>query len=80
MPSKGPGSRSDKTMSKQVIENLKAKFGDRVEVYEHSHKRAYVAVSNDDWMTVLRHMYEVEGGRLSTATGSDRSTGVVLSM
>ncbi|MBC8450626.1 NADH-quinone oxidoreductase subunit C [bacterium] len=65
-------------MSKQALENLKAKFGDRVEIYEHNHKRAYVAVSNDDWIAVTRHMYEVEHGRLTTATGSDRSTGVEL--
>jgi NADH-quinone oxidoreductase subunit C len=65
-------------MSKQVVENLRAKFGDRAEIYEHNDRRAYVTVSNDDWLEVVRHMYEVEGGRLATATGSDRPTGVEL--
>ena len=65
-------------MSKQVIENLKAKFGDKIEIYEHNDRRAYVTVGNDDWIEVVRYMYEVEGGRLSTATGSDRPTGVEL--
>ena len=32
-------------MSKQVVENLKTKFGDRVEIYEHNDRRAYVTVS-----------------------------------
>ena len=65
-------------MSKQVLTNLKTKFGDRVEIHEHNDRRAYVTVSNEDWIEVLRYMYEVEGGRLTTATGSDRPTGVEL--
>jgi NADH-quinone oxidoreductase subunit C len=65
-------------MSKQVITNLRAKFGDRVDIYEHNDRRAYVTVSNEDWIEVCRYMYEVEGGRLTTATGSDRPTGVEL--
>lgn len=65
-------------MSKQVIENLKSKFGDRVDILERNERRVYVTVSNDDWISVLRHMYEVEKGRLATASGSDRSTGIEL--
>jgi len=65
-------------MSKRVLEALKAKFGDRVDIVERNSTRAYVTVSNEDWIPVTRHMYEEEGGRLATATGSDRSTGVEL--
>ena len=65
-------------MSKQVLEGLKARFGDRVDIVERTDRRAYVTVSNDDWIPVTRHMYEEAGGRLATATGSDRSTGVEL--
>jgi NADH-quinone oxidoreductase subunit C len=65
-------------MSKEVLTNLKAKFGDRVDIIERSGRRAYVTVSNDDWIPVTRHMYEEAGGRLTTATGSDRTTGVEL--
>jgi NADH-quinone oxidoreductase subunit C len=65
-------------MSKRVLEGLKAKFGDRVDIVERSNKRAYVTVSNEDWIPVTRHMYEEAHGRLATATGSDRSTGVEL--
>jgi NADH:ubiquinone oxidoreductase subunit C len=65
-------------MSKAVLESLKAAFGDRLDVYEHNARRAYVTVSNDDWLPVLRHMYEKERGRLCTASGSDRTTGVEL--
>jgi NADH-quinone oxidoreductase subunit C len=65
-------------MSKQVLEGLKAKFGDRVDIVERGARRAYVTVSNDDWIPVTRHMYEVAKGRLCTASGSDRTTGVEL--
>jgi NADH-quinone oxidoreductase subunit C len=65
-------------MSKQVLEGLKAKFGDRVDILERNERRAYVTVANEDWIPVTRHMYEVAHGRLATATGSDRSTGVEL--
>ena len=65
-------------MSKAVLENLRAEFGTKVEVYEHNTRRAYVTVSNEDWIPVTRHMYEKERGRLCTASGSDRTTGVEL--
>jgi len=65
-------------MSKEVLDNLRAAFGDRVEIHEHNPRRAYVTVSNDDWISVTRHMYEKERGRLCTASGSDRTTGVEL--
>ncbi|MBD3367998.1 MAG: hypothetical protein GF405_07485 [Candidatus Eisenbacteria bacterium] len=65
-------------MSKRVIENLRTQFGDRVDVYERSDRRYYVTVSNEDWIPVTRHMYEEESGRLTTASGSDKPTGVEL--
>jgi len=65
-------------MSKEVVERLKAKFGDRVDIVERSGRRAYVTVGNDDWIPVTRYMYEEERGRLCTASGSDRTTGVEL--
>lgn len=65
-------------MSKQVLTNLRAKFGDRVDIVERSPRRAYVTVDNDDWIPVTRYMYEEAKGRLATASGSDRSTGVEL--
>ena len=65
-------------MSKEVLEDLKARFGDRVDIYEHSPTRSYVTVSNDDWIPVTRYMYEEAQGRLATASGSDRPTGVEL--
>ena len=65
-------------MSKQVLEALKSKFGDRVDIFERNERRAFVTVSNDDWIPVNRHMYEEAKGRLATATGSDRTTGVEL--
>jgi NADH-quinone oxidoreductase subunit C len=65
-------------MSRSVLENLKAEFGSRVDVLEHNTRRAYVTVSNEDWIAVVRHMYEKEHGRLCTASGSDRTTGIEL--
>jgi len=65
-------------MSKEVLERLKTKFGDRVDVVERSARRVYVTVANEDWIPVTRYMYEEEKGRLCTATGSDRPTGVEL--
>jgi NADH-quinone oxidoreductase subunit C len=65
-------------MSKEVLERLRTKFGDRVDIVERSGRRAYVTVANEDWIPVTRHMYEEEKGRLATATGSDRTTGVEL--
>jgi len=65
-------------MSKEVLEHLRSEFGDRVDIVERNERRAYVTVSNEDWIAVTRFMYEEERGRLATATGSDRSTGVEL--
>ncbi len=65
-------------MSKQVLENLKARFGDRVRIVERNPRRAYVTVANEDWIPVTRYMYEEAKGRLATASGSDRPTGVEL--
>jgi NADH:ubiquinone oxidoreductase subunit C len=65
-------------MSRDVLERLKAEFGEKVAVREHNPRRAYVTVSNDDWIPVTRFMYEKEHGRLATASGSDRPTGVEL--
>ena len=65
-------------MSKEVLEGLKSRFGNRVDIYEHNPTRAYVTVATEDWIQVTRHMYEEAGGRLATASGSDRSTGVEL--
>ena len=65
-------------MSKQVIEGLRAKFGDKVQIIERGTRRVYVTVSTDDWIPVTRHMYEVAKGRLCTASGSDRTTGIEL--
>ena len=65
-------------MSKEVLEKLKAKFGDRVDVHERSARRAYVTVENENWIPVTRFMYEEAKGRLTTASGSDRPAGVEL--
>lgn len=65
-------------MSKAVLDNLRRTFGDRVAIVERNEKRAFVTVSNEDWIAVTRHMYEKEQGRLCTATGSDRPTGIEL--
>jgi NADH-quinone oxidoreductase subunit C len=65
-------------MSKEVVEHLRTKFGDRVSIVEPTARRAYVTVSNEDWIPVTRYMYEMEKGRLCTASGSDRPTGVEL--
>jgi len=65
-------------MSKTVLEHLKTEFGEKVAIHEHNTRRAYVTVSTDDWISVTRHMYEKEQGRLCTASGSDRTTGVEL--
>jgi hypothetical protein len=43
-------------MSKRVLDDLRAKFGDRVDVFERTPRRAYVTVSNDDWLEVTRYM------------------------
>jgi NADH-quinone oxidoreductase subunit C len=65
-------------MSKEVLSSLRKRFGDRVEIVERNPRRAYVTVSNDDWIPVTRFMYEEAKGRLATASGSDRTTGVEL--
>ena len=65
-------------MSKRVLDDLRAKFDDRVDIFERTPRRAYVTVSNDDWLEVTRYMFEEEKARFATATGSDRPTGVEL--
>jgi NADH-quinone oxidoreductase subunit C len=61
-----------------VIEQIKNKFKDKVEIFEKSKKRVYVNAAKDDTKDIVHYMFRDMGARFSIATAIDTRLGVEM--
>ena len=61
-----------------VLEQIKNKFKDNVDILERSKKRAYVTVGQDHAKKVAGYLFNELGARFSMATGIDTRLGVEI--
>jgi len=61
-----------------IIEEIRTKFGDKVDILQKSKKRVYISVPIDDAKDVVGFMFGILGARMSIATGLDTRTGVEM--
>ena len=61
-----------------IIEEIRTKFGNKVDIFAKSKKRVYASVSIDDAKDVVGYLFGILGARMSIATGIDTRTGVEL--
>jgi Ni,Fe-hydrogenase III component G len=55
----------------KISENLKARFGGKVDIFEKSKKRIYVTVAKPDAKDIIGYLFKDLGARMSIATGID---------
>jgi len=61
-----------------ILEQIKSKFGDRVEIFEKSKQRVYINVAKEDAKPVVRYLYQDLGARMSIATGVDTRSAIEI--
>ena len=61
-----------------ILEEIRTKFGNKVDIFVKSKKRVYVSVSPDDAKVVIGYLFRILGARMSIATGIDTRTGVEM--
>jgi Ni,Fe-hydrogenase III component G len=61
-----------------LIEKIKEKFGEKVEIFEKSHRRIYVTISKTQAKELVRYLFRDLKARFSIATGIDIRPGVEI--
>jgi len=61
-----------------VLENIKIKFKDKVDIIEKSKRRVYIDVAKDDAKDIVRCLFGDMGARFSIATAIDTRLGVEI--
>ncbi len=61
-----------------ILEEIKSKFSDKVDVFEKSKKRAYVTVAKEDAKEVVCYLFKDMGARMSIASGVDTRPGIEI--
>jgi len=61
-----------------ILEEIRTKFGNKVDILVKSKKRVYVSVSVDDAKDVIGYLFRILGARMSIATGIDTRTGIEM--
>jgi len=61
-----------------ILEEIRTKFGSKVDIFVKSKKRVYVSVSIDDAKDVIGYLFRILGARMSIATGIDTRTGIEM--
>lgn len=63
---------------RNILEQIKNKFGNKVDIFEKSKKRIYIDVAKPDAKEVIGYLYKDLGSRMSIATGTDTRTGIEI--
>lgn len=61
-----------------IVEQIRDKFKDKVEIFEKSKKRTYVTISKEDAKEVVRYLFRDLGARMSIASGVDTRPGIEI--
>ena len=61
-----------------ILEEIRTKFGNKVDIFVKSKKRVYISVSIDDAKDVIGYLFRILGARMSIATGIDTRTGIEM--
>jgi len=61
-----------------ILEQIKNRFKEKVDIFEKSKKRIYIAVAKIDAKEVIGYLFKDLKARLSIATGVDTRTGIEI--
>jgi len=61
-----------------LTEQIKNKFGDKIEMLQRSKKRIYITVAKENAKEVVRYLFSDMGARFSIATGIDNRTAIEI--
>lgn len=61
-----------------IVEEIKAQFKEKVDIFEKSKKRIYVMVAKEDAKEVVRYLFRDLGARMSIASGVDTRPGIEI--
>lgn len=61
-----------------IVEEIKAQFKEKVDIFEKSKKRIYVMVAKADAKEVVRYLFRDLGARMSIASGVDTRPGIEI--
>lgn len=60
------------------LEEIKKRYGERMEIFEKSPRRVYISVKKEEAIEVLEHLFNDLKARLSTASALDVREGVEI--
>lgn len=63
---------------KNILEQIKNRFQEKVEIFEKSKKRTYITVAKEDAKELVKYLFKDLGARLSIATGVDTRPGIEI--
>lgn len=61
-----------------IIEQIKDRFKQKVDIFEKSKKRTYVTVAKEDAKEVVRYLFKDLGARMAIASGVDTRPGIEI--
>ena len=61
-----------------IVEQIKGRFKDKVEIFEKSKRRIYVTVAKEDAKEVVRYLFRDLEARMSIASGVDTRPGIEI--
>ena len=61
-----------------IVEQIKEKFKDKVEIFEKSKKRTYVTVAKENAKELVRYLFKDLGARMAIASGVDTRPGIEI--
>lgn len=61
-----------------IVEQIRNRFGGKIEIFEKSKKRVYVTVAQEDAKEVVRYLFSDLEARMSIASGIDTRPGIEI--